>query len=402
MYSPERVLILSSRVGSGHIAAAAALERAVRSIPGIEVQNLDAMDLSTRIHAITYSGLYFPMARVAPWLMEWGYRAHNQPFATEPTLPIWDRLNTAPLVRFIREYQPEITICTHFMPARIVGQLIARGQIATSLSIVLTDYDFHGIWLSRTFSRYFVALDETKAHCRALGLPEERVIVSGIPVDPAFEQPFNRAALLTTYGLRPEAPIVLLSAGATGNSSARQVVQQLMQARGDLQVIVVCGRNEGLYREIAAMVAPKVERFRVLGFSDHMPDLMRLATVFIGKPGGLTAAECMAAGLPMLIVDPLPGQEDRNCYHLLEEGVAMRCNEITAIAHKIDRMLGEPGLLARMRDRARRFGRPGAARTIAEVALADQQEPIQLSREQRRRIIAVAAGRVPGTGAPGR
>jgi processive 1,2-diacylglycerol beta-glucosyltransferase len=397
MHSPKRVLILSSKVGSGHIAAAAALESVARGIPGVEVQNLDAMDLSTRLHAITYSGLYFPMARVAPWLMEWGYRTHNQPFVTEPTLPIWDRLNAAPLVRFIREYQPDITICTHFMPARIVGQLIARGQIATSLSIVLTDYDFHGIWLCRTFSRYFVALEETKAHCHMLGLPNERVIVSGIPVDPAFEQPFDRAAQLTTYGLRPELPIVLVSAGASGNSSARLVVQQLVQARDDLQVIVVCGRNQALYQEIAAMVAPKADRFRVLGFSDCMSNLMRLATVFIGKPGGLTAAECMAAGLPMLIVDPLPGQEDRNCNHLLEEGVAMRCNEITAIAHKIDRMLGEPGLLALMRERARRFGRPGAARAIAKVALADQQEPIQLSREQRQRIIAVATGRVSVT-----
>jgi processive 1,2-diacylglycerol beta-glucosyltransferase len=355
------------------------------------------MDLSTRIHQITYSGLYFPMARIAPWLMEWGYQISNQPFATEPTLPIWDRLNAAPLARFIREYQPDIVICTHFMPAGITGHLIARGQLATSLSVVLTDYDFHGIWLSRTFSRYFVALEETKAHCCALGLSEDRVIVSGIPVDPAFEQPFDRAGLLAMYGLRPDAPIVLVSAGASGNSSARLVVQQLLDARDDLQVVVVCGHNQALQREITAMVAPKSERFLVLGFSDRMPDLMRIATLFIGKPGGLSAAECMAAGLPMLIVDPLPGQEDRNCNHLLEEGVAMRCNEITAIGYKIERILSEPGLLGRMRDRARRFGSPGAARAIAEAALANQPEPIQLSRQQRRRIIALAAGRAPDT-----
>jgi len=160
----RRVLILSSRVGSGHITAAAALERVFRRIPNVEVCNLDAMDLSTRLHQITYTGLYFPMARVAPWLMDWGYHLSNRPFATEPTLPIWDRLNAATLIRFVREYNPDIAICTHFMPAGILGQLIASGQLSTSLSIVTTDYDFHGIWLDRTFSRYFVALDETKAH----------------------------------------------------------------------------------------------------------------------------------------------------------------------------------------------------------------------------------------------
>jgi len=93
-----------------------------------------------------------------------GYHLSNRPFATEPTLPIWDRLNAATLIRFVREYNPDIAICTHFMPAGILGQLIASGQLSTSLSIVTTDYDFHGIWLDRTFSRYFVALDETKAH----------------------------------------------------------------------------------------------------------------------------------------------------------------------------------------------------------------------------------------------
>jgi processive 1,2-diacylglycerol beta-glucosyltransferase len=359
----------------------------------VEVCNLDAMDLSTRIHQITYSGLYFPMARVAPWLMEWGYQISDRPFATEPTLSIWDRLNAAPLARFVREYSPDITICTHFMPAGIVGQMIARGQIATSLSVVITDYDFHGIWLGRTFSRYFVALEETKAHCCALGLAEDRVIVSGIPVDPVFEAPFDRAAVLAKYGLCPDAPIVLVSAGASGNTSARRVVEQLMHVRHNLQAIVVCGRNEPLRRAIEALAAPQAERFRVLGYTEQMPDLMRLATLFIGKPGGLTAAECMAAGLPMLIIEPLPGQEDRNCNHLLEEGAAMRCNELTTIAHKVDRVLGDPGLLARMRSGARHFGRPGAARAIAEAALADLVQPIQLDREQRRRIVAAASGR---------
>jgi processive 1,2-diacylglycerol beta-glucosyltransferase len=388
----RRVLILSSRVGSGHIAAATALDRVLQRIPGLEVRNLDAMDLSSRVHKLTYSGLYFPMARVAPWLMAWAYQAGNLPFASEPVLPIWDRLNAAPLVRFIREYNPDIAICTHFMPAKILGQLIEHGQISSSLSIVASDYDLHSVWLCRTFTRYFVALEETKAHCCALGLPEDRIVVSGIPVDPAFEEPFDSAALLAKYGLCPQAPIVLISAGTSGNSSVRRVVEQLMLARRDLQGVVVCGRNKALRRQIGALVAPQAERFRVLGFSDEMPSLMRLATLFIGKPGGLTAAECMAAGLPMLIIEPLPGQEDDNSHHLLEEGAAMRSTQMTAIAHKVDRLLGQPGLLAQMRANARRFGRPGAARAIAEAVLAEHQEPVQLSREQRRRIIARAHG----------
>jgi processive 1,2-diacylglycerol beta-glucosyltransferase len=389
--TPKRILILSSRVGSGHVAAAAALERIFRRLPGLEVCNMDAMDYSTWLHDLTYSGLYFPMSRIAPWLMEWGYRAHHRPFATEPTLPTWDRLNAVRLTRRILEYRPDLTICTHFMPANLVGHLVATGRLTTSLSVVTTDYDVHGIWLGRTFSRYFVALEEARAHCCALGLPEERISVSGIPVDPVFEEPFDRSAALARHGLQPELPAVLVSAGTTGNSAIRQVIEQLHHVRRPIQVVVVCGRNQRLRRMIEALVADN-QRFRVLGFSEEMPDLIRLSSLFIGKPGGLTAAECMAGGLPMLIIDPLPGQEERNSHHLLEEGVAMRCDDMTTIAYKVDRILGEPGLLAQMRSRARAFGRPDAARTLADVVLSDQSAPIQLSRTQRQQMIAVATG----------
>ena len=387
----KRVLILSASVGSGHVTAGAALERAFRGTPGVEAHHTDALALASGLLRTTYSGVYFPMARVAPWLMELGYQAQHRPFANEPALPLWDRLNAAPLARYIRAFQPDITVCTHYMPANMVGHLLARGQIATSLAIATTDYDFHGSWFCQHFSRYFVATEATRAYCCALGLPAGRVVAAGIPVDPALAAPADRAALLARHGLRADQPIVLLSAGASGAGPARQVAGQLRRARADLQVVVVCGRSQALREAIAALVGADA-RFRVLGFCDHMPDLLRLATLFIGKPGGMAAAECMAAGLPMLIVEALPGQEERNCDHLLAEGAARRCRDLAALPYAVDSILGDPGLLGRMRAGARRLGRPNAARAIAELSLAEPLAPIRLSRAQRRQIVAAASG----------
>lgn len=388
----ERLLILSSRVGAGHLTAAAALAQAFGRISGLDVRCLDATAHATRLHGLTYSGIYFPMARVAPWLMEGAYLSMHRPFSTAPLQGVWDRLNTAALVRQILSFQPQRVVCTHFMPAGVVGRLIESGRLRASLSVVVTDYDLHGLWLTRTFSRYFVALEEACAHWRALGLPPDRVRAAGIPVDPRFEAPADRAALLAEHGLRPDAPVVLVSAGASGSTPAQRVVAQLMRLPRDLQAVVVCGRNQALRRAIDAMVAPQAARFRVLGHTERMPELMRLAAIFIGKPGGMTSAECMAAGLPMLLVEPLPGQETRNCEHLLEEGAAMRCNDLTTVASKVERMLGEPGLLDRMREAARRFGRPGAARQIADVVMADDLPPVSLTRAQRREVAAAADG----------
>src|SRR5258708_13260683 len=97
-----------------------------------------------------------------------------------------DRLNTGPLVKFIRKFDPHITVCTHFMPAGIISDLIAKNQLDAHLSIVVTDLYFHSMWLSPMFHRYFVAIEETKGHLEMLGLPSDPITVSRIPLYPQF------------------------------------------------------------------------------------------------------------------------------------------------------------------------------------------------------------------------
>ena len=109
--------------------------------------------------------------------------------------------------------------------------------------------------------------------------------------------------------------------------------------------------------------------FKILGYTDEMHRWMQMSDLFIGKPGGLTTAEALACGLPMMIVAPIPGQEDRNSDHLLEKGIALKCNEFTTLAYKIDGLLDHPEQLAAMREKARFYGRPHAAATIVDSLL---------------------------------
>jgi|OM-RGC.v1.001824065 processive 1,2-diacylglycerol beta-glucosyltransferase len=375
----HRILILSTSAGSGHKAAAAALEKVFRQSPQVaELVNLDALERTNELYRAFYSDLYLRLVQERPQLVGWWYQASDEPWKTDAFRLLFDRINADPLTRFIREFKPTITVCTHFMPAGIVAQLLAEETLDTRLAIVTTDYDFHSMWLSPRFNRYFVALEETKVHLMALGLPEDRITISGIPVDPAFEEPVDRDAALARYHLRSDLPTLLLSAGAAGIGPAREAVQQILQMSTPSQVIVVCGRNEELRAELVELVEPQAKRFRVLGFTDDMHVLMRIATILIGKPGGLTSSEAMAAGLPMVIIAPIPGQEERNSDHLLEEGVALRCNQMTTLAYKIDRLLQNPERLARMRENTRNIGRPDAARVIVETLLHEDNEPVTL------------------------
>jgi processive 1,2-diacylglycerol beta-glucosyltransferase len=299
-----------------------------------------------------------------------------------------DRLNTRPLVRLLSKMQPDIIVCTHFMPAEIISHLITKKVIQTKLSIVVTDYDFHAMWLSRAFHRYFVALDETKAYLTALGLPGDRITVSGIPVDPDFGKNQDKHSLRRKLGLRQDSPVILVSAGALGVNPAEQVVKSLRQMPHRAQVVVISGKNPEAKARVEAELlksaaTPSKVEFKVLGYVDDMPAWMGAADLLVSKPGGMTSAEAMASGLPMVIYDPIPGQEERNCDQLLEKGAAIKCNEIIILGYKVGKLLGESGRLEAMRQSARRMGQPQAATKVVQTLIAEQEhEPVEVHPHQ--------------------
>ena len=377
---------MSVSAGAGHIKAAAALEKTFGEDARVgQVINQDALIYTNKLFRDFYSRFYTSLVDSAPNFLGWWYKTSDEPWRTDAMRHMIDRLNTRPLVRFIREFDPDITVCTHFMPAGIISHLIATGQLQARLSIVVTDFDFHAMWLSRSFQRYFVALDETKAYLEMLGLPPERITVSGIPVDATFAGPIDRIAECRHQGLNPEHPILLLSAGAAGSGSVEFMVERLKALEPRVQVIVVCGRNADLKQRVEHLVRDSGDRFRVLGYTDDMPALMRVADLLISKPGGMTSAEALAAGLPMCIVNPIPGQEERNSDHLLEEGIAVKCNDLGTLSFKIQRLLDDPERLDAMRARALNFARPQAAQTVVNTLLDESQNvpPLSLSRQQR-------------------
>jgi processive 1,2-diacylglycerol beta-glucosyltransferase len=381
-HQPEgrRVLILSASAGTGHVRAAEALEKVFRQQPGVgEVRNIDALRFTNRLFRDFYSKLYIQLVQKAPTILGIVYNTTDEPWKTDRMRLMLDRLNTGPLERFIARFKPDITVCTHFLPAEIISYLISKGKLNARLSIVVTDFDVHAMWLCKTFDRYFVALEESKIHLEVLGLPGDHITVSGIPIDPLFCAADNRAELRQQAGFDPNRPLFLISGGALGVSPAAGVLASLARLKHPAQAIVVCGKNTEMQADMenqarAIEAANPHLTFRILGYTNEMHRWMQMSDLFIGKPGGLTTAECLASGLPMVIVSPIPGQEDRNSDHLLEKGIAMKCNEFTTLPYKIDGLFAEPERLQAMRERALAYGRPHAATTIVDSLL---NQPMQ-------------------------
>ena len=371
----RKVLLLSASAGAGHIRAAEAIEKAFAEVDEAtgerrEVQHLDVLNYTNKVFRNLYSKAYIDLVNKLPEVPGWFYDKLDKPWKNERRRLALDKLNTRPLVKLLRQYQPDLIVCTHFLPAEIVSWLKAKERLASRQVIIVTDFDVHAMWLVHHYERYFVAIDEARVYLEALGIPPEKITVSGIPIDPVFGRRKDKQEMRAKHGLAPERTTILLSAGGFGVGSVDALIAALMPLQQPAQIVAICGRNEELKerltREASQLKADANVLVKPFGYTKEMDELMTASDLVLGKPGGLTTCEALAKGLVLAIVNPIPGQEERNSDHLLEAGVGIRCNNLPTMAYKLDKLLADSGRFRTMQANSRRMGRPNAAKEIVE------------------------------------
>src|SRR5689334_6328071 len=371
----RRVLLLSASAGAGHVRAAQALERAFAEIGEAsgerrEVQHLDVLNYTNKLFRNLYSKAYIDLVNKMPEVPGWFYDKVDKPWKNERRRLALDKLNTRPLVKLLREQQPDLIVCTHFLPAEIVSWLKAKERLSSRQVIIVTDFDVHAMWLVHHYEHYFVALEEARVYLEALGIPPEKITVSGIPIDPIFARQKDKQEMRAKHGLAADRHTILLSAGGFGVGSVDALIAALMPLQHRAQIVAICGRNEELKERLSRQAARLKPEANVLvkpfGYTKEMDELMTASDIVLGKPGGLTTCEALAKGLAFVIVNPIPGQEERNSDHLLEAGVGIRCNNLPTLAYKLDHLLSDPARFAGMQKNSRRMGRPNAAKEIVQ------------------------------------
>ena len=372
----KKVLLLSASAGAGHVRAAQAIEKAFKQTGNgaWEVQHFDVLNYTNKVFRHLYSRAYIDLVNNLPEVPGWMYDKLDTPWKNERRRLALDKLNTRPFVKLLRQYQPDLIACTHFLPAEIVSWLKAKERLASRQVIVVTDFDVHAMWLVHHYEHYFVAIDEARVYLEALGIPAQKITVSGIPIDPVFALKKNKQAMRSKHGLAPDRTTILLSAGGEGVGSVDALIDALLSLQHRVQVVAICGRNEELKKRLTRMAARIKPDSTVLlkpfGYTLEMDEFMTASDLVMGKPGGLTTSEALAKGLVFVIVNPIPGQEERNSDHLLEARVAIRCNNLPTLSYKLDRLLADSARFNGMQANARRMGRPNAAKEIVSQLIA--------------------------------
>lgn len=364
-----RVLIATVSAGGGHVAAATALEEAWKDLrPDDRLQRLDVMDHTSALYRHLHHRTYLQVIEHAPELYGLVFNKTDNPDLVTRLQRLrrsFARRANRPFVAEIRRFRPEILICTHYLPSEIAGALKARDDTFRAfVACVVTDFEAHALWMEAAVDLYCVAAEETRASLVARGTPADRIAVTGIPVARRFSRPVDAAAVRRQLGLRDDLPLLLLLGGGLGVGPMADILAQIDRVEADFQVVAVTGRNEELRRDLACR--DYRHPVRILGFASNMHELMTASSLVISKPGGLTTSEALAIGRPLMVINPIPGQETANSDYLLERGGAVKVNRLQDVAPRLRKLLGSPQL-AELTRAAAALGRPDSARDLCQA-----------------------------------
>lgn len=370
-----RVLIVHAKAGAGHLRAAEAVYGAFKRNGQIDdVMLIDCLDYTTPIFKYLYPRVYMWMVRFAPWLWAFFYYALDLRFIYALIRP-FRRFNNALasglFEKFLKEQNPELIISTQFFASEIISAAKRKKLIDSKLITVVTDFGAHAFWESKEADFFVVGSEDTKADLLRRNIPEEKIRVLGIPIEPPPQQ-FNITRAYQEMNLREDSFVILIVGGGFGVGPIQEIVTSLNSLkktqRDKLQLLVVCSRNKKLHAQMDHVAQRAKIDIKIFGFVPDLYKMMLVSDVIISKSGGLTTSESLAVGLPMIIISPIPGQETKNCSLLVKQGAALRINFANQIKGVIEGLIEREGALEVMHHQALMLARPNAAGYIMSLA----------------------------------
>ena len=366
----KKILILTASIGSGHIKAAEAVaEELKRQQPTAEIVTVDFMARSTSLWHWLTKKIYLEMLHFVPNLYDVFYKLSSSEtggncgknmFALF-MLPVFSRLQA--------KYQPDCVICTHPFPAGTVSLWKAQRHSNLPLSVVMTDYSLHQMWLCAGADNYFMATEVMRQGMLAQGFDLEKLHATGIPISQEVQNLPAKEEMRKVLGIGRENKVILLMGGGLGLGGIQHTLQELEKISQVLTLLVIAGRNEQLLQQAEEFAAKSHHNVRVWGYTEAVRKLMRASDLLITKPGALTISEAFALGTPMLLHDPIPGPETENAVYATRNGAAVWLHPGEKLAAAVEEIFRGDSL-QKMHKQAISCARPLASKEIVKIILS--------------------------------
>lgn len=367
-----KILLLYAKVGNGHLKAAESLKEALESLgEDIKIDYEDGLEYSSQLTNKLIVKGYASLARSAPKVFGTMYeRSNTQDLNTFGEInKTVNKALTIRLKKMIREKAPDIIISTHPFVSHMCAYLKRKKKTNAKIVSIMTDYGIHNMWLEENeyIDRLMVATNEMKQDCiREYNVPESKVLITGIPVSKRFSMEYNKEEILAELGLDSgKTTLLFFAGGGQGLGKSEGMFEEMVQAPYDFQLIAITGKNEKQKERFEKIAKKSEKNIVVLGYTNKVPELMSVSDFVITKPGGLTSTECLAMKKPMIIINPIPGQEEQNSIYFTNNGTALRTYKNEPLEHVLDIAVNNKKRVEQMIEMCALIGRPNSSMDIA-------------------------------------
>ena len=370
----KRILLLYISENSGHHRASLAVEQALKLLDGdVKTRCVNSFQYTNPILEKIIHKTYMAVIKRKPQVWEYLYDNPDIVKKTRRLKEVIHKHNSAKMKLLLDGFNPDAVACTQAFPCGIMADIKKTFGVSFPLFGILTDYAPHSYWIYDNVDAYIVPSEETGRKLIQSGIARSKIKPFGIPVDPKFYSRGDRNEIAKKYGLDPDIPTALLMGGGQGLGPIKNVVALLDRSNINMQAIVIAGTNRKLYSSLTKARETSSKKIVVLAYSESVNELMDISSVIMTKPGGITTAEAMAKNLPIIIVNPLPGQEAMNSDFLLDNGLAVKANGHQEAVGLLEDLLLDPDKLAAMRNNMKKIMKPEPSLAIAKFILEASQ-----------------------------
>jgi len=364
----EKILFLYSSPNGGHKECANSVRKVIQqNHPSIQTYSIDTISYFYPLLGTLIAKTYLEVLRYTPQIWNYLYDNPDIEEMSREIRQLFNLFNAQKLKSFLKEFQPSAIVCTHAIPCGTLAQQKKKGNISLPLIAIITDFAVHSYWIYPEVDLYIVANQESVKILTNRGILPSRIKVCGIPIDPDFSKNIKSTEARKKLGLDPEKFTVLIMGGSHGHGPLLKIVRELISMRSDIQLIVVAGLNKDIEMELTEMAVEG--SLLVFGYTRMVSLLMDAADILITKPGGITSSESLVKGLPLIIIDPIPGQEERNTQYLVESGAAIQIKNISELKDTVRKFRKEPEKILKLKENALKIAHPEAAEEVTRMIL---------------------------------
>lgn len=372
-----KALILSVSTGQGHHATGKAVADCFNDM-GVSCETLDAYGYVEPMLQGLLSRGYLITTKYIPKLSSKAYDRivkKTEPSSGYSLLRITHTFIAEELQEHLKETKPDVVICTHVLSSIMMSILKQRGEYQGLAVGIVTDFTVHPLWEETGWLDYYITPSRLLEYqMKKKGIPAHKLLPFGIPIRPEFSHKNDKKEMRKRLGLEQERNTLLLMGGSMGYGKIDRRLLEIDQLGMDFQILVVCGNNKKMFRKISKLKTNLKNDVYVYGFVDNVDEMMDAADCIITKPGGITSSEALAKELPMIMVNPIPGQEERNVEFMLNNGLAIYATKTFSLGEAVFSLFRHPETIKRMSETAALRGKKRSAENLCEFLISQISE----------------------------